>query len=63
MKRVERVSNNHLVHVGFKIPSWMRDRIDEVYRKQRFVSRSEAVRHIIMYGFGAMGIDLPSTED
>jgi len=51
-----------LVPVGFRFPQWMIQKVTEVQRQNHMVSRTEAVRFVMVRGLEALGIDLPTDE-
>lgn len=52
---VNKDSNEPLHPIGFKVPGWMLDAIDEVKDRHRMVSRSEAARRILVVGLDVLG--------
>jgi hypothetical protein len=40
----------------------MKDKIVEVQRQNHMVTETEAVRHVVIKGLEALGVDLPSVD-
>ena len=57
-----------MFHLGVKIPRWMLKAIRKAQmqmqreRPEDVVTRTDAARHALAKGLGAMGIDLENTE-
>lgn len=51
-----------LTQVSYRVPKWMKDKIVEVQRLNRMQTETEAVRHVVIKGLEAMGVDLPPVE-
>ena len=49
--------------IGFKVPLWMLESIDEVKRQRKLVTRTEAARLIILNGLEKLGCDLTNHGD
>lgn len=53
---VNRDSNEVMHPIGFKVPGWMLEAIDEVQARRRMVTRSEAARLILVAGLDVLGV-------
>jgi len=51
-----------LVQIAYRVPRWMKDKIVEVQRQNHMVTETEAVRHVVIKGLEALGVDLPSVD-
>jgi len=54
--------SNKLTQVSYRVPRWMKDKILEVQRQNRMLTETEALRHIMIKGLEAIGVDLPPIE-
>lgn len=44
-----------MIHIGFKVPVWMFDAINEVQARHKLVTRTEATRLILVKGLETLG--------
>jgi hypothetical protein len=65
---VEQETEDQLFHLGVKIPQWMVNQIHDVQerlqqeRPEATVTRTDAVRRVMVKGLEALGMNLKNTE-